>query len=443
MRIVYLALAACAWLLVPIVFDAAPAPAQAPAADEQHIPVEELKPGDRDRLGKLRDGRIEVTAGDQPILQRAARWHIYRLTWKKFQEREPDDPLNLSSGRSSYDLLQQELYPLLIVPDPRKGSPYRPTDNQQKYMQEFTKALIPPIEKVLKNPRPIARINAAIVLTKMSESGQELLAKPLASILADKDQIDAVKFYALVGLKNVFSGDPAQEKEVRATQTLTDRDVERDAIQKLLDFLTRPANFTDTTTQGEKDAFHYLRREAIRALGQTRWPGYPAASGRSIAARTAWELFRIVREQDVEPAPTLGERVEAAVAICQLKSRLLQPYLTDYALAHLGQFFVDIADQYERERIQAGAPGGTSHPWKLYGALLEQAAQTLADDLKSKPQAQQMLALARNMFHSIAVGNQATGLRELRGWLKDHPTQEKQLYRTDEKSTLKDLPSGG
>src|SRR5271165_919919 len=162
--------------------------AQAPVADEgQRISVSRLRGNDQSKLASWRDGKSSPeTQSDQELLKRAAEWYIYRLTWFELQKRVPPDPSNPNGGKTCQDMLKDEFYPLLTLPDPKKG-PYQPNENTVKYMTDFIKALIPPIQKVLKNPVPIARINAALVLVRLSESGQEQLAQPLADILADKD----------------------------------------------------------------------------------------------------------------------------------------------------------------------------------------------------------------------------------------------------------------
>src|SRR5262249_8610219 len=249
---------------------------------------------------------------------------------------------------------------------------YQPNENSLKYMAEFIKALIPPIQKVLKNPVPIARINAALVLLKLSESGEEQLAQPLADILADKDQIAPVKLLAVEALGNVFKGDLSHAP---ANREIIDKDVRNLCIQSVVDYMTRDPQFTPETTPQEIDAYHYMRRKAIQALAESR---HPVVMERNRPkARTAYDLFRIaLNDSSVKPAPRLVERVAATVALCQLQPKLEGSYQVDYALYLLGQAFVKLADQYESERLTTPQPGQVAHPWKYYGAILSQAVQT-------------------------------------------------------------------
>jgi hypothetical protein len=390
-----------------------------------------LRDTDHGKLASWRDGKsAPETQTDQEILKRAAEWYIYRLTNVELQKRIPSDPLFPNTGRTCQDMLGDEFYPLLILPDPKKG-PYQPNENSVKYMTEFIKALIPPIQKVLKNPVPLARINAALVLLKLSDSGQEQLAKPLADILADKDQIAPVKLLAVEALGNVFRGDLSHDPSNRE---MLDHGVRDLCIQSVLDYVTRDPQFTPETTQEEIDAYHYTRRKAIRAIGESR---HPVVMERNRPkARTAYELFRIaLNDSSVKPAPRLVERVAATVALCQLQPKLEGSYQVDYALYLLGQAFVKLADQYESERLVATPPGQVAHPWKYYGALLSQAVQTLADDPRARQTAAEMLQISRNVFDNIA-GQGDSGVRKLQAYLRDHPVTAGPLYRNDNDSVL-------
>jgi hypothetical protein len=409
--------------------------AQAPVTDEgQRISAGRLRDYDRSKLASWRDGKsAPETQSDQEVLKRAAEWYIYRLTWVELQKRSPTDPLVLTTGRTCQEVLEQEFYPNLMLPDPKK--PYQPNENSVKYMTEFIKALIPPLQKVLKNPVPIARINAALVLLKLSESGEEQLAQPLADVLGDKDQIAPVKLLAVQALGNVFRGDLSHDP---ANREIIDKDVRNLCIQSVLDYMTRDPQFTPQTTQEEIDAYHYMRRKAIQALAESRHP--VVIERNRPKCRTAYELFRIaLNDSSVKPAPRLVERVAANIALCQLQPKLEGSYQADYGLYLLGQSFVKLADHYESERLLTPAPGQVPHPWKYYGALLSQAVQTLADDPKARQTAGDMLQISRNMFDSMA-GQADSGVRRLQAYLRDHPVAPGPLYRNDNDSVL-NLPA--
>src|SRR5436190_1644355 len=81
--------------------------AQAPKGDEGEIvvPTGEFKSEDKVAAQRFRDGK-PMSDSDKPILQRVAKWYIYRLTLAKFQDRTPDERQPLTSAPSVNDLLQ-------------------------------------------------------------------------------------------------------------------------------------------------------------------------------------------------------------------------------------------------------------------------------------------------------------------------------------------------
>jgi hypothetical protein len=389
---------------------------------DQHLPADDLTPSEKSRLQSLASGSKATGPQDQALLEKAGRWFVYRATWKKYQEREPTDGATLSTGKTVWEVLQKDLYPLLVVPDPAHPT-FKPNDNQVAFMAKFTEALVPPIKKVLKNPRPIARVNAAIILAKLSESGQEALAPLMLEILGDEEQLDAVKFYAVIGLKNIFKGDPFQEIEHR--DAFVDKELESKCIQALEKYLLRKPNFDKDVQPAEIDAFRYVRREAMRALGQTKFPA--VAKGKVIFAKPALDLLRIVRNDGISPAPTQSEQVEAAIGLCNLQVRQYQGYQLEYVTYQLAQFLVEYGDKYERQRL---SPRGLTEPWKYESARLDQALGILGAEATShaKTKAAALIGHCRDMLKSIVAGVQAAQLREIRDYLTKNPTSETTVY---------------
>ena len=399
--------------------------AQAPKGDEGEIvvPSGEFKSDDKVLAQRFHDGK-QMSDSDKPALQRVAKWYIYRLTLSKYQDRTPDQNEPLSSARSVNDLLQ-ELFALLVLPNPNKAIQLSP--NQQRYMQEFTSALIPPIERVLQNNKQIARINAAIVLAKLGESGNEAVVKPLLAILKDKNQNDAVKLWALIGLKNLF-----RAKSNPDVEGFKDRDEEVDYIHELLEFLARKPSLPPNATDEEREAFRYVRREAIRALGQTR---YPALLKKKVPlGRPALELVRIMRNDGISPEPTFSEQIEAAIGVCQMKAKLYPNYQLEYAIQQVGQFLLDFADKYEKERNKPNK----SASWKYESARLQQALSTLAEDAPQQERAKvaSFAQVAKDMLKRIE-NNSESLVVELRKWLDKNQPPENALYKGEKDATIK------
>jgi hypothetical protein len=418
-------------------FAVVPAAGQAPRNDEAEIVIgnnEELKPDEKSHLQGWHDGKPMASA-DKRILEKAAKWYIYRLTLPQFQERIPPEGAPLSQGRSVYDLLT-ELFRVLVLPDPSRNL-QQPNPNQQRYMQEFTAALIEPIERVLQNAKPIARINAAIVLARLGETGDEAVVKPLLKILNDKNQYDAVKLYALIGLKNVFRA----KKTSDPPEQFKDRDDESDYVRDMLEFMVRKPNLPPNATPEEMEAFKYVRREAIRAVAQTRHPllvkkNKPILLADRRPAQPALELVRIMRNDGINPAPTFAEQIEAAIGICLMNPRedLTLTYQVPYALQHLGLFFVDFADKYEKDRSKTTKTA----MWPLESIRLQKALSNLevvGASTEDKATMSKFVAAAKPMLKRIEEKGESN-VRDLRKWLESNKPGDS-LYKGEKEATIK------
>lgn len=406
--------------------------AQPPAdSGDQHLPAEELNAREKGRFEHLFNGSQPVLPQDKPLLDKAAQWQVYRVTWTKFQERRPDDGVSFTSAKSVYDVLTKDLYPHLIIPDPKRPT-WRPNENQWQFMVKFTESLLPAIRKVLENPRPIARVNAGLILVKISESGQEQIVPLCVDILEDPKQLDAVKLYAVMALRNIFKGEPFREVEREA---FVNKDLEARCIQDLVAFMTRKPE-GKRLSPGELDAFRYLRRSAIRALGETRYPA--VAKRRVVMCRPAFELLKIVRNDGVDPEPTPSEQVEAAIGVCKLQSRNYGDYQPDYVADQLGRYLLDYGEKYEAERNAAGAK---TRPWRDDSARLDQALGTFQHD-RLGAKGQKIVNTARVMLQSIVAGTQAAQLREFRLELATPPA-ENSVYRGQPDTAIRGAPPAG
>jgi HEAT repeat protein len=401
--------------------------AQAQTSDDREgfIATDELKTDEKVRVQKIQLGTVSMADSDKRVLEKAAKWYIYRLTWPQFQDRIPPEGQPLSSALSVNNLLQ-DLFGLLLLPDAKRSTQL--SASQERYMQEFTAALIPPIEKVLQNSKPIARVNAAIALARLGETGNEAVVKPLLKILNDKDQLDAVKLWALVGMKNVF-----RAKDVPGAEPFKDRDDAADYIHDMLVFLGRKPSLPANAPPEEMEAFKYVRCEAIRAVGQTRWP--LVEKKKEKLGRPALELLRIMRKDGISPVPTFSEQIEAAIGICLMRPRLYPNYQVQYALQHLGQFLLDFADKYEEDRKKPVK----SEAWKWESFRLQQALSVLEEveaPEADKKQARSFVAEARKVLKHIQ-DNEESGASELRKWLDKNTPPENSLYKGEKDATIK------
>ena len=192
----------------------------------------------------------------QANTDRRAQWYAYRLTHSEYHDSAK------AAAKSLHSIYQEALDQIV---DPRVG---RPSPNLLQFKEEFDKRFVKCLQEVSKNRRPAARINAVMILSKLADTGCEESADALAEVIKDPKENDGVKFAAFRGLRQLFAlgygenGTPMKKK-----------DREAKCIAALIDFVTAKPNLPDNATNEEIGASNYVRREAIAALGHTRYPG--------------------------------------------------------------------------------------------------------------------------------------------------------------------------
>lgn len=341
---------------------AEPVTAQAPKGAARLIPEKDFTKDGREDARQFQAMR----KGEQPpaadVLNRAAQWYVYRLTWTEYQ-----DTSGKAGDRSIRDIAQEAMSQIPAV-DARKPL----TPQQQQFVRDYGKALTARLREVLKNPRPIVRINAAMILARLGEAGYEEVADVLVDILKDPQESDAIKFWALKGLSNLFalSRGPSAQK--------FNREREERVVRTLLDYLGRNWALPESATPEEQAAVHYIRREVIRTLAETRYPAFEIATKdkkKTFEALTVMALLRVMHKEGVEPPPTVAEQVEAAIGLCQLQGRLLPgDYQADYVAFQVGRFIVEFVNRCLAERDQS------KEPWRRNAARLELALDELRED---------------------------------------------------------------
>src|SRR5581483_1460 len=109
----------------------------------------------------LRKGDQPITDDALALIDHAAQWYAYRLTFAEYQ-----DP----SGSKTMHSLVKDAWDQIVDPYDAK----RPLNALQKsFAEEFNKRLALKLQEVVKNPKPIARVNAAILLAQLAKFGQE------------------------------------------------------------------------------------------------------------------------------------------------------------------------------------------------------------------------------------------------------------------------------
>lgn len=419
MRCAWLAAGRCRWA-VPVVVGILLATSAVHAQrkrDNDEFTTPPLSPSDRNRLQKLREGQPPADE-DKGVLDRAAKFFVYRLTDSKHQF----PPAGASSKQGMHELIQEVFQ---FLPDLKKfSSDPTKAENQQKYVKAFSSHVAEYVLKLLDSSDMIARVNGVILLARLGESGQEELADSMCKIIADKNQGDAIKYWALRGLRNVFDnpredafkGDTGEERLVHCLRTLAD-------------FLNRKPP-TATATESEREAFQYVRREAVRALAAARVP--VIEKRRTKVAIPALALLRVADGAGLEPPPSLTERVEAAVGLCRLRTKNANRYQPEVAAYYVGRVVVDFATQYDRDR---GSPHTVDY--KYYAFLLDDGLTELKNQTGGKiPSVNEMISKAQPVLRGIKTDGAPAQL-PLKDWLDSKSQAGQELFKGDPETALK------
>src|SRR5262249_6260526 len=136
----------------------------------------------------------------------------------------------------------------------------------------------------------------------------------------------------------------------------------------------RPTYLDAEAPAEEVAAVQYIRREAIRALGLTRYPMLPK---KDIDGMTALWLLRIVGKSGFDPEPSLTEQAEAAIGLWHMQAKLSKDDQPDYAAQQIGNFLLDFIKEFNTQR-----PTTKSVPWKYYAVRISMALDKLAEQAK-------------------------------------------------------------
>jgi hypothetical protein len=373
----------------------------------------------RSKINELMQGKASFEASDPEqvkAIEVAAQYAVYRF-WDPRIERPQ------RSGDPSSDKVFQEFEDLQLQPLLKNK------ENNGPLVQLYTKKMIEFGDRVLQSSKPIARLNAARVLERLTLLGQPELADELLKALNDEVNFDAkkdprrndgVKLYALRGLGKMLT---LQDR----TPPVLKKATEDDILIALTQFVERKPLLDKNPTSPEVDGWRALRREAVRAL----------AHGRQVTvgpkAQPGMVLLRVMAKDGVTPEPRMDERLEAAIGVCRLSPERDKKYQPEYAAYQLG-LFVDALVGY------VGKAKEEQKPMKVYAARLLDALEGMRvanpkNDSVSKVIAQ-CLPLLAPLQEKGTITNSASQDLFIR-WLAANPSKKDSLIEGDKGATVK------
>ena len=433
----------------------------------------------RNKVKDLADGiRTSVNDGNSAQhhkdMQKAAHATIMRLT------DEINRDLKSGAGRKPTPMSQivQEanyLIPVMPILEKQSNDVQRQVyERKKEYIQAYGQyvaavlhdEILLPKDKPIKY-EPLVRINAAIILAQLGKSGyvktddKHVDTVDIAlDILQNPKEIDAVRLYALQALKNLLAlPNPAGMEKTLVAKT---PEREKQIILTLVQFISRPMTISADASNEEVDGWRYVRREAIRALGNVRYPILRDEMEKKIIANPAFWLLRIAAADPmINPTPSLYERAEALIGFLQLNPD--RDMELDYAAYYVAIAVRDLAAEFSGRRVKlAGAAANPDDkegsqprdylPWKLIWNKVEILFKpwivawegTHANAPRGPDQmANELLQQCQSQIFQICVGvsvlPQNVEYESITSWIQNQQANvtAKTLFKDDPESEIK------
>jgi hypothetical protein len=327
----------------------------------------------RTTFHKLLKGQAKVDADAAKIAKIAAEAYIYPVTWHT-------NKADTRKLQKVLDYYQVDMRSYIL------------TATNLEYQKMFAGELTACLKKVLELPftnrgdQP-AVLHAALMLPLAAKTKHEKLDELLISLVRNPKTHDAVKNYAFKAMAEFFPVDVVNVLKPAANPAKLKRDIDR--VNALMDVLGEKVGNNVTP-----DAFRFVRRHAVRALAQTGAPAVEFEKTRKINAPAVLGLLRVLApvktKHAIDPAPTLGERLDAAIGYCNIRfGTEIDPddlYQPDVGLYLVGRhFFPDFVDAYRNDHAQGKLkPGIGRLPWKTDAISFNAALQTLVKNAKNQ-----------------------------------------------------------
>ncbi len=235
-------------------------------------------------------------------------------------------------------------------------------------------------ELIEQEPDRIVKVNAARVIAHVARTGAPAHFRTVTELIASANTPPEVKQYLFQAAAALLATPDLNDLRVR--KHAADAKTVGALVKALMDCINNPglllpgADKPETLTEDQVRVIAYLRREAVRALAQTKFVTVPGADG-TTPLYPAHTLVRIaMSDPNLLPAPGPLEAAEAAIGLCnmapvaeQLKGgfRPIREYNADVAVEAITAAMVTFASP------RAARAEDNSLPWRKYAALLAEA----------------------------------------------------------------------
>jgi len=248
--------------------------------------------------------------------------------------------------------------------------------NEEKidYIREmgiaFDSVLKPLVES---NSERIVRINAARLLAEVCRSGAAAHWPTITSLLNNANTAAEIKYYALQGAGNLLAAYKIQEykfrshsngaKEVGALAQATTVCIENSGHLV-------PGFKQGESTKDQEAVVQFVRKQAIKALGQIRYASIPGPDGKQMMY-PAYTLAQVcVSDPKLFPSPTPSECGEAVLGICNMSTSVFNSPFKGYNPAGVAEAVAAGLVTFATPRAE---PGERTLAWRNYSYRLAEA----------------------------------------------------------------------
>lgn len=279
----------------------------------------------------------------------------------------------------------------LFILEPIPSNASRITKDRGDYIRELGSAFDTVLKPIInENPEPIIRINAMRMLATVCKTGATAFYPTVTDLLKSGNTPPSVKYYALVAAGNLLSAydvyDYPSRRHSNGWKNLQkkgegDQELAR-LIVEIEKHVTDPAAIMNNVPNfkaaeappDQKDVIRFIRRQAIRALGEFRFVAIPSSDGKS-TLYPAYTLARVCISDPsliVEPSPS--ECAEAAIGLCNMSrirdGDIQKDYDPDAAVEAVITALVTFAERRTTD------DKGKALDWRAYGLRLSEAFKT-------------------------------------------------------------------
>ena len=304
-----------------------------------------------------------------------ARFFVYRVTKPEIQS----EPGKMDSIFKEFESVLKQLR----------------TKADNPFNTSFLAKILEKTKEVLPNTSISARINAVRMqamcpaeIANCDLPGQKILPDQFMESFIEvlqKSPDDGMKLYALKGVRDTYKVIRPMAVVKKASNRVTlNPALEVKVAETLAQIIETPMVYPAGTAPEIVEGYRVLRREALKALAQSRAP----ISGQK--GKTAFILAKFANGSDIKPEPRLDERAEAAIGLLNLRTQDPDPseYNIEAALYQFSSFLVDF---FQRFNSRNDSDAEKLFPWKFYAARITDSIDELNKEVKNVPYVVEMV----------------------------------------------------